>query len=248
MNTITFWLAAIFLALTPLPAHDSSIITMDQEPHHHLALHNDFVKVFKVEVAPGDSIVLHRHDGDTVAIAVGDQEVAVGIPGKPDVHSKNADGQVRLQRGGYMHSTHVDGEMPYHTVAVELMRPQSGFHNICAAILPNQPLNCPETSSGKASGDSLRQALLESDQTRVQLVRVPPHKVLDIAAAPQEASQVVVALDAASISSGSSKDQKQSLQPGDFAWIEDGNGHHHLYRNDGDREIRFIEFIFPQKK
>jgi hypothetical protein len=55
MNTITFWLAAIFLALTPLPAQDASIITMDQEPHHHLALHNDFVKVFKVEVAPGDA-------------------------------------------------------------------------------------------------------------------------------------------------------------------------------------------------
>ena len=71
---------------------------MDHEPHHHLALHNDYVKVFKVEVSPGDSIVLHSHDQDTVAIAIGDQLVTVGIPGKPDVHQKNADAQVRLQR------------------------------------------------------------------------------------------------------------------------------------------------------
>lgn len=56
--------------------------------HHHLALHNEYVKVFDVEVSPGDSIVLHSHDQDTIAIAIGDQLVTVGIPGKPDVHQK----------------------------------------------------------------------------------------------------------------------------------------------------------------
>jgi hypothetical protein len=61
---------------------------MDHEPHHHLALHNDYVKVFNVEVSPGDSIVLHSHDQDTVAIAIGDQLVTVGIPVKPDVRQK----------------------------------------------------------------------------------------------------------------------------------------------------------------
>jgi hypothetical protein len=126
---------------------------MDQEPHHHLTLQNDYVKISEVEVSPGDSIVLHHHDQDTIAI--GDQEVTVGIPGKPDVHQKNADAQVRLQRGGYVHSTHVDGDMPYHTVAVELLRPQTKFHNVCAVILPGQPL-------------------LDSEQTRVRLVRVLP--------------------------------------------------------------------------
>jgi hypothetical protein len=52
---------------------------MDQEPHHHVALRNNYVKVFKLEVSPGDSIVLHRHDQDTVAIAIGDQDVTVGM-------------------------------------------------------------------------------------------------------------------------------------------------------------------------
>jgi hypothetical protein len=35
------------------------------------------------------------------------------------VHQKNTDAQVSLQRSGYIHSTHVDGDTPYHTVAVE---------------------------------------------------------------------------------------------------------------------------------
>jgi len=43
---------------------------------------------------------------------------AIGVSGKHDVHQKTADAQVRLQRSGY-HSTHIDGDTPYHTVAVE---------------------------------------------------------------------------------------------------------------------------------
>jgi len=39
------------------------------------------VKVFKVEVSSEDSIVLYRHDQDTVAIPIEDQLVTVGIPG-----------------------------------------------------------------------------------------------------------------------------------------------------------------------
>jgi hypothetical protein len=41
---------------------------MDEEPYDHLALHNDYLKVFKMEVSPGDSIILRRHDQDAIAI------------------------------------------------------------------------------------------------------------------------------------------------------------------------------------
>src|SRR6202162_1251874 len=109
MKTTTAWLAAMWLLPLPLFAQAPDVITMDQEPHHHLALQNDYVKVFNVEVSPGDSIALHRHDQNTIAIAIGDQLVTVGIPGKPDVHQKNADAQIRLQAGGYVHSTPVAG-------------------------------------------------------------------------------------------------------------------------------------------
>jgi len=124
---------------------------MDEEPHPHLALHNDYVKMFTVEVVRGDSILLHRHDQDTIAIAIGEQLVTVGIPGKPDVHQKNADAQVRLQRSGYMHSTHVDGDAPCHTVAGKLMHAQTTFHKVCAEILPGQPLKCIGAFCGGAN-------------------------------------------------------------------------------------------------
>jgi len=235
-------LTALCLLSSSLVAQTPAVPTMDHEPHHHLALHNDYVKVFNVEVAPGDSIILHSHDQDTIAIAIGDQLVTVGIPGKTIPPSKNADGQVRLQRSGYIHSTHVDGDTPYHTVAVELMQPQTNFHNVCAEILPGQPLNCPKVVI--PTGASGVQPMLESNETRASLIRVLPNKSIKVG---EEGPEVIVALDAATIS-GASKEPAKTLKPGDFLWLEGGTGQWRSYKNIGAKEARYIEIIFQPRK
>jgi uncharacterized Zn-binding protein involved in type VI secretion len=240
MKMRTVWFAAMCLLPLPLVAQAPAVITMDKEPHHHIALRNNYVKVFKVEVSPGGSIVLHRHDQDTVAIAIGDQDVTVGIPGKPDVRQKNADAQVRLQRAGYVHSTRVEGDMPYHTVAVEFMRPQTNFHNVCVAVLPDQPLNCPDTHAN-ASAQSASQALLESGETRVRLLRIASGQNM-IFGTPKFA-MLMVALDPASLSPTSDKGTDQTLKPGEFLWYADG-GPSQVFKNTGKSEVRFIDFIF----
>jgi hypothetical protein len=222
---------------------------MDQEPHHHLALQNEYVKVFKVEVSPGDSIVLHRHDQDTVAIAIGEQLVTVGIPGKPDVHQKNADAQVRLQRGGYMHSTRVDGDTPYHTVAVELLHPQTGFHNVCAEILPGQPLNCPDTAA-KASAAYKSQPLIESSETTVQLVHVLPHQSMNHPGftAAYDGPRLVVVLDPLTISIKTSQELEKELKSGDFRWFDTGQISTSVLQNKTDKDSRFLEISFQSAK
>jgi quercetin dioxygenase-like cupin family protein len=240
MKTKTAWFAAMWLLPVSIAAQAPDVVTMDQEPHHHLALHNEYVKVFKVEVSPGDSIVLHRHDQDTVAIAIGEQLVTVGIPGKPDVHQKNADAQVRLQRGGYMHSTHVDGDTPYHTIAVELMRSQTNFHNVCAVILPGLPLNCPDTPA-KDSSAYTSQPLLDSNETRVRLVSVHPGQNTTVG--EMKDFQLIVALDPATLSPASKNAPDQTLHPGDFVWFLNG-GPTRVFRNNGKGEARFIGFAF----
>jgi quercetin dioxygenase-like cupin family protein len=234
-----------FIAILFLPVvgfgQAPAIITMDQEPHHHLSLKNDYVKVFKVEVAPGDSILMHSHDQDTIAIAVGDQMVTVGFPDKPDVHQKNPDGQLRLQKTGYVHSTKVDPGTTYHTVAVELLRPQGNPRNLCAAVMAGQPLNCPERPDGASSKKYIAQPQFESDQTRVQVVRVLPGQNATIG--NSKFFQLVVALDPASISPASGKGPEQMLHSGDFVWFEKG-GASRVFKNSGKSEARFVEFAF----
>ena len=248
MNTRSAWLVAVCLLPLPLVAQAPAVITMDQEPHHHLALHNDYVKVFNVEVSPGDSIILHRHDQDTIAIAIGEQLVTVGIPGKPDVHQKNADAQVRLQRSGYMHSTRVEGDTPYHTVAVELMHPQTNFHNVCVEVLVGQPVPCPIPSFITRQYEN--RSLLASDQTQVSLARVYPHQSVDIryVSPYPRAPTVIVALDTGVLSSASSKAPEKTLQPGDFEWIDAGTEQGRIYNNRSDKDARFIELTFPGAK
>jgi hypothetical protein len=237
------WIAALCLLPASLVAQTPAVPTMDHEPHHHLALHNDYVKVFNVEVAPGDSIILHSHDQDTIAIAIGEQLVTVGIPGKAIPPSKNADGQVRLQRSGYIHSTHVDGDTPYHTVAVELMQPQTNFHNVCAEILPGQPLNCPMVST-KPVGAASSQPLLASDQTRASLVKVSAQQSRKVG---ESGPEVIVTLDAATIS-GTSKEPGKTLKAGDFVWLDGGSGQGRVYKNAGAKDARLIEITFQPAK
>jgi hypothetical protein len=245
-------MSAILLLPMTVVAQDSTVITMDQEPHHHLALHNDEVKVFAVQVSPGDSIVLHRHDQDTIAIAIGEQKVTVGIPGKPDSHQVNADAQVRLQRSGYVHSTHVDGNTPYHTVAVELMRPQTNFHNLCVAVLPSEPLNCLPTPVRTAPLYTT-QPLLKSDQTQARLVSLLPRQSLDLsmnledAHASPDCPQLIVALDYASIT-GSGGGAEKILQPGDFMWLDGEHNPARIFQNTGPKEARLIDIIFLRTK
>lgn len=248
MMTKIALLAVACLLPIPFLAQTVSVITMDQEPHHHLALQNDFVKVFDVHVSPGDSIVLHRHDQDTVAIAIGEQLVTVGIPGKPDVHQKNEDAQVRLQRGGYMHSTRVDGDMPYHTVAVELLHPQTNFHNVCAEVLAGQPVPCQLPP--KVTSQYEDRSLLASDQTQVMLARVFPHQSVDLGnlSSSPRAPQVIVALDAVVLSSTLPQASEKKLPPGDFEWIEAGAAQGRIFNNRGEKDARFIQIIFPGAK
>jgi hypothetical protein len=56
---------------------------MDPGLDHHLALQKVYVKMFKLLVSPGDSVVLNQSDQDGAAIAIDEQPVAASLPGKP---------------------------------------------------------------------------------------------------------------------------------------------------------------------
>jgi len=237
MKTRCACFALLWFLKLPLAAQVPSVVRMDEEPHHHLVFHNDYVNIFYAKAAPGDALLLHRHDHDAVAIAIGDQTVTVGVPGKPDAHSQTADGQVRMQRSGYVHSTRVDGDAAYFTVAVELLHPQTGARNLCAAVLAGEQLNCPDTSASK----STHQPQFESDQTRIEVVRVRPHEGVNLGHAPD--FLLIVPIDPATISPASANELASLLYPGDFVWFDKG-GPARKFENKGDKEARFVELIF----
>jgi quercetin dioxygenase-like cupin family protein len=218
-------------------AQEPPLIPLASEPHHHLALHNAYVNVYQVEVAPHDSVLLHRHDADAISIMLSDAAVTVRAPGKLDVHQKLVDGQLRLQARGYVHATSIDGDTTYRNVTVELLLPQQGARNLCASVIAALPLNCPGAQAQTPAATHIDQPQFETKQTYINLIRVLPHQ--SAALGDPGRPELIVALDAVATASG--KDSENSLHPGDFVWLEAAKPPQ-VFKNDGGKEARLISF------
>ena len=223
-------------------AQEQNVIPLKSEPHHHLVLHNDFVNVYSVQVQPSDSVLLHKHEFDAIGIILNDAEITVSGPGKPDSHQKVVGGQLRLQQIGYVHSTVIDGDTIYWNVTVELLLPQQERRNICASVVPAQPLNCPSVLPDGAALSE--QPQFETNQTKVNLIRLKPQKSVTLDASAQ--SRLVVVLDDTAIVSDTNSAPK-TLRSGDILWL-DGNSQGKIFKNDGSKEMRLVTFVFTNDK
>jgi hypothetical protein len=226
-------LATVFFGAAT-SGREPEALALEAEPHHHLALKNEYVKVYQVQVAPGDAVKLHRHDTDAISLSLSESLVTVHFPGKPDVQQKLTMGQIRLQARGYVHSTSVEGDTPFRNDTVELLLPQTGERNGCAQVIAGQALHCV-VHAGEAPVPQF-----ETEQTSVGLLKLPPHQRLVIGE-PGRAT-LIVAVDAGATHSGKNG-AADSLRSGDFVWLDNGKMGE-AFRNDSGAEVRFVCFDF----
>jgi hypothetical protein len=223
---------------------EPAVLPLEAEPHHHLALKNEYVKVYQVEVAPQDAVKLHRHDTDAISLSLSESLVTVHFLGKPDVQQKLTNGQIRLQARGYVHSTSVDGDTPFRNVTVELLMPQTGERNCCAQVIATQALNCPAALGVAGSAGHVEQLQFESEQTSVLLVRLSPHGHVGLTDLGNP--ELVIALDAGAVQAGGNRAEKP-LHLGDVAWLGTGETAR-LFENESDKEVRLAYFVFKQRR
>jgi quercetin dioxygenase-like cupin family protein len=117
-------LAVLFLAALALPAQTSSPaeVEITAEPHHHLVLENDYVRVFMAEVSPHDATLMHRHRHDYVFVTLEDSEISNEVAGKAPVHLTLKAGEVRASDGDFAHIARNVGTTPFRALAVELLQ------------------------------------------------------------------------------------------------------------------------------
>jgi quercetin dioxygenase-like cupin family protein len=226
LSLVTGFLGAVVSGQEP------AVLPLDAEPHHHLALKNEYVKVYQVEVAPHDAVKLHRHDTDAISLSLSESLVTVHFPGKPDAQQKLTNGQIRLQARGYVHSTSVDGDTPFRNVTVELLMPQTGARNGCAQVIAGQAVHCV-VHAGEAPVPQF-----ETEQTSVGLVRLQPQQHVVIGK-PGRAI-LIVSLDGGA-SYKNENGVRKSLQAGDFVWLDKGK-QAEAFRNESAREVRLVCF------
>ena len=97
-------------------------VPLDDEPSHHLALANEYVRAFKVEVAPHASTLLHQHDRDYIFVTLGASSVENDVLGKPPVRLQLRDGEARFAKGGFAHVAKNLSDQPFRNLTVELLK------------------------------------------------------------------------------------------------------------------------------
>ena len=217
-------------------AQEPEALPLALEPHHHLALHNEYVNVYRVEVQPGDAVRLHRHDTDAISLSLSDALVTVHFPGKPDVQQKLTNGQIRLQARGWVHSTSVQGQTAFRNVTVDLLQPQTGERNGCAEVMAKQPRHC----EGPQPRGDLGSPQFETDQTFVGLLLVRPDE--RVAIGGLGSPTLIVALDAGAVRSDD-KSKPGALQAGDLVWL-DKSKPRSTFRNESGADVRLVCFGF----
>jgi hypothetical protein len=235
------YLLVSFLA-TVAAAQTQTIIALPSEPHHRTVLSNPYIRLYQVVVSPKDSVQLHRHEYDAISIMNGDAEVNVHTPGRADAPAKLSNGQVRLQPAGYIHSTEITGDKIYRNVTVELLRPQQNQHNLCATVMANQPLVCPDQPPATGPAD-IPQFI--TNQTYVSILRLGARQEINRARSSQPQlphPQLLVALDEGEVVCGPGADAKTLRHPGDFAWLDHG-GSILVLKNNGDKEVRLVSLL-----
>jgi hypothetical protein len=227
------WLSPVVAAQTP------AVIPLASEPHHHLVFHNQYVNLYQVEVAPHDSVVLHRHDFDAISIMMSDTHVTVYAPGKPEAQRQVIDGQIRLQPQGYVHSTLIDGGAPYRNLTIELLLPQEGARNLCAAVIATQPLDCPGAQDARPHEAHMERPQFETNRTSVTLIRVLPHQ--DVTLGEPGRAELIVVMDEDVAVEGDGSGTQHLLHSGNFVWLDKGTATL-IFKNKGAKEARLISF------
>jgi hypothetical protein len=222
---------------------ETSILPLKFEPHHRLVLHNKYVNVYSVKVQPHDFVRLHKHKADAISIMLSNSEITVHAPGKPDLHQKVVNGQLRLQLAGYVHSTSIDGDSAYRNVTVELLVPQQSPQNLCAAVIAAQTTNCPEAPAHFITFERTDQPQFQTAQTDVALIRISlgQSSTLEKTAFPQ----LLVVLDDLETEGGNTP--KKVLRAGDFLW-RDANTAARVFKSVSPSEARIVAFSFKNEK
>ena len=227
-----FWL----LLATAIPMHaqvSPSNIEITAEPNHHLLLENNFVRVFKVELAPHAAMILHNHRHDYFFTSIGPSHIENDVAGKPPADRTFRDGETFFVPGDFAHTAKNLSGQTFRVVAVEILQDQKAK----LSYKWNEDRGLHILNGGTTD------ILFVKDGARVTDVQLNPGGV--VPRHRHAGPHLVVAvtdLDLRSDVEGKAASRVQ-LKAGDVAWVKGGITH--SLTNAGQQSARLITLEFP---
>ncbi len=231
-------LALLFSA--SLPAQAPLAVPLSQEPHHHLVLENEYVRVFRVSVPAHDATLLHQHDVPYLYISLGPADVFNAVQGKPEVRLVLADGQVGYSPGHFAHIARTDSGLVFNNVTIELLKPQGEPRNLCEQVLPGAANGlCQKMSADTKEGYSIVPQI-ETGEMKVNLVRLGPNTT-KIGITPLTGTLFVV-LNKSELQFNAQGSQIKTLRGGEVIWLEAGS--HQSLANPRTNPSSYLQLSF----
>jgi quercetin dioxygenase-like cupin family protein len=223
----------LFLLIPLLIAQTATEVEITAEPAHHLALENESVRVFKVEVAPHASTLLHRHRHDYFFVTLGGSDISNEVAGKPPVEVKLTDGEVRFTEGDFAHVARNLSDQPFRNVTIELLQDKK---------LRQTRSRWPMEGGDKTFPGGRSKVLLIRDAVRVSEVELDPGAT--VPSHHHDGPRLLVAVTDLDLRSDVEEKTPApwKLKPGDVMWLP--ADYTHALTNTGAHAARFVTVEF----
>ena len=222
---------SFFLLIPFLAAQTTTEVEITSEPSHHLVLETESIRVFKVEVAPHASTLMHRHD--YVFVTLGDAHVSNQVEGKPSVDLKLSDGETRLVAGNFAQVAKHLSDQPFRNATIELMQDER---------LRQTPSHWPEENGEKTFPAGRITTLCVKDGVRVSEVNLEPGAI--VPSHHHDGPHLLVAISDLDIRSDveGMGPMPGKFKSGDVKWLPGGSTH--TLTNEGKSPARFVTVEF----
>jgi|SRR6266403_616052 len=213
--------AALLLLTFSSNAQAPVAVPIPKEPHHHLVLENDYVRVFRVSVPAHEATLLHQHDVPYLYVALGPADVINAVQGKPEVHLVMADGQLGYSPGHFAHIARNESSMPFNNVTIELLKPQGEPRNICEEVVPGAEQEaCGKLLTAKRNGVAYVPQF-QTDEVSASLARLDPDA--EVATITPGAGTLFILLSGTGIQTVVKGNPVDTLVVGDVMWLLAGS-------------------------
>src|ERR1022692_4482479 len=223
----------LFLLIPFRAAQVTPEVEINAEPSHRLALENEYIRAFQVEIAPHAATLMHRHRHDYVYVTIGDAHVSNEVEGKPPVEVKFADGDTRFAPGNFAHIAKNLGEQPFRNVTIELLQDEK---------MRSAVSRWPMEGGDKTFPGVRIKILLVKDGVRVSEVNLDPGAT--IPSHHHDGPHLLVAvsdLDLRSDVEGKGP-MPGKFKAGEVKWLP--GGYTHTVTNTGNQAARFVTLEF----
>jgi hypothetical protein len=115
----------ILLSASTLLAQPQAPIEITAEPHHHLLLENESVRVFAVTIPPREGTDLTRHDHNFLVVTLQDSEIASWAEGEAGVLTyRFRANDIHFFFGGRARAMRNDTSSEYRNLTIEFLNPK----------------------------------------------------------------------------------------------------------------------------